>query len=272
MSITGLTQKEIYDISPENPRIPDPLSFSEAPTFTEIQTHLWLIGASFEHYDKNTSEVLTPWLLHTYPISFRNGQEKEIWRKNTETYRFRCFSDFWKEPLEWQNTRIGVFWTKRENWVGNPRSDDLPFHAWAAILNPDNKLLIYDCNTCDKFAGQDQVHIRELMDMQQRFIQHCQRIRRINIRQVWIIGDGRRHTTNKSLQRTSAWLQEVVKPEGDLSWTNWPWDDTYLTPIGATRVKLSDTGQRPVSRSNPRNKLAVPTRWEFPRLRSRARS
>jgi hypothetical protein len=60
---------------------------------------------------------------------YTSSAEKENWRTVPDMFSFRYFSDLWKEKLEWQNSRIGVFCTKAENWVGRTDWADIPFHV-----------------------------------------------------------------------------------------------------------------------------------------------
>jgi hypothetical protein len=114
---TIITLQLLKDISPLCPHLPNISQLSDTSIFLEIQTHLWLLRASLECYEKEHDETerLTSWLLYIYPITYTSSAEKENWRTVPDMFSFCCFSDLWKEKLEWQNSRIGVFCTKAEN-------------------------------------------------------------------------------------------------------------------------------------------------------------
>jgi hypothetical protein len=148
MSVLGFAKKNKDDVEPRCPILHDHHLLTSASTFAEIQCHLWCkshFAFSFTTGSRNMSwecrlnktciliciqssapatsagaptdhddGQLSPWILATHPISFVDGAEKKTWRRVPEMYRFRCFSGFCAEKLEWQTVRMGVSCSKME--------------------------------------------------------------------------------------------------------------------------------------------------------------
>ena len=130
-------------------------------------------GALTDHDDGQ----LSPWLLATHPISFVDGAEK-TWRRAPEMYRFRCFSGFCAEKLEWQTVRMGVSCSKMENWVDESIWREVEFACWAGVLCPigeNGKSTTYRLFIIDPGASdyERRIYLRDLPEMQQKFIECC---------------------------------------------------------------------------------------------------
>jgi hypothetical protein len=204
------------DVSPENPFWPDPANFHDNFTFEEIQAHFWLIRASCETENRETTANPTDWYFPTEPIAFIDIKEKKNWRNEGDMGKFHCFSHFLnvsrEKGYEGQLIWVGLFVTKTQSWVANMTSEII-FHSWCAILFPSdsygsgNQLVVYDCNTID-YVEPDMsfCHYTNILNMQQQFVDKFLPRAKRYISTMWMIGPVNGNPHGKCLELTSEWL------------------------------------------------------------------
>ena len=282
MAFRELSNKEVNDTDPNTQHIPNSTSLTDTSTYDEIYRHLWFLGASFEQHERNTHNKPwpqdngrrnSPWYLHPRPITFPDAAQKENWRSSAEMFKFHCFSDLWSVSIpKRQKYRIALFVTRATSWVGKQWEDE-PFHAWACLIG-NGMAVIFDCNTHDDFGDRISTRRKELLSVQQQFLQYCEDTRSFNFKSSWLLGDGKTHRDGTCLQRTVTWIRKVIDPslnESDLNYTTWPWDDEYMRSLGARRVRNSQS--RSSSNSSIRSKeRSAPEGYLLPQLRSRSQT
>jgi hypothetical protein len=275
----GLTQRQIENITPRKPFYPNLDNVDDEATCKTITDFLYFIRASNEFYPVqgkqkgclDTKGNPSPWLLCTKPIAYKDEKEKGNWQNTADMGEYACFSEFFKEPFEWQTYRIGFFCTKTENWVANKNWNKVPWHCWAIIMEPvaEEKgkgfnLIILDTNTSDSYkdiAGQTlaerQIPIERLDSMQRNFLKFFQKSRSINT--VLVHGWDEGNPDGQCVKLTIEWLKIVLEEK---MWKQLPITEHWDLSDGYT-VNL----KRKTGTWTPKDRTALPNDYSLPSRR-----
>jgi len=232
MSVLGFTKKNKDDVEPRCPILHPYHLLTSASTFAEIQCHLWFLRASYECWRPTDHDdgQLSPWLLTTHPICFADGAEKKAWKRVPEMHKFRCFSEFFAEKFEWQTIRMGVFCSKMDDWVDEAEEwGDVPFRCWAAILYPMRGGKMFRMFIVDPGANGEEaasgMSLRDLPDMQQKFIEYCEEKKNVALEDVRVIRNEGGKPAATSLSAVCGALYALLHNWRDWWPIKWGWLD-----------------------------------------------
>jgi len=285
--IKGRNTKQLGEIDPNHQDLIDAFEMGPDATFFDLHNYLWITRANFEYHPGSPAvgrspaepAVLLPngdttkWLLHTYPISYDDSKDKANWSKTPGLEKYGCFSDFFKEPLDWQTWRIGFFTTKTGNWVANRDWRKLAWHCWAAVWIPAGapkdkmgcRLCIWDINAYENYTGKTSLTLNEIDTSQRKFIAFVQKRHTIN--DVYILKAIGPNDEGLCVPYTCEWIKFFVQQN------MLPSDEALQNLDYAVRVRLDRGGQPAATPAATRKgRRAMPPRSQPPFTRSRASS
>lgn len=221
-----------------NPNTPNnqDVSFSTATATATLTPRLKLprnpeiLAPRLSRYLRKYNKYPNAPSVHPSPISFPTGQQKTNWASALPDGNHRdTYAVWWRSPKHNKACWLGCFSTWTSSWVGDPKWDSRPWHAWAvAVLKMQDGrgkcIIIYDCDPRIPSGGYRYrykhnkrsrvISVRPrrfLLPVQAKLIEYLRMRENVPVRAVFYSTGTRRAGRNRCLYYTMRWMRKMVR-------------------------------------------------------------